>query len=167
MNHRNHDTSDAATMQAIMTALRACYGSLEEPNFSKIYVTLQGDRYRQLLETLRSNGVELTETTDFNDDVSLMLVMDKDQDQVGLSLSGVGPFAALVHQDAEERYHWITRSDAAPTVLASFVAQTVERAGLQLLDRDTVMRTIRMNRADGATEATLYQALFTDTDVIP
>jgi len=24
-----------------------------------------------------------------------------------------------------------------------------------------------MNRADGATEATLYQALFTDSDVIP
>ena len=61
----------------------------------------------------------------------------------------------------------MTQPDKAPTPLAALVAITVERAGFQLLNRDTVMRVIAMNRADGATEATLYQALFTDSDVIP
>jgi hypothetical protein len=36
-----------------------------------------------------------------------------------------------------------------------------------LLDRNTATRVIKMNRADGTTEATLYQALFTDSDRIP
>ncbi len=167
MSHLKHTISGDATMQSIMTALQSCYGSLEDPYFSKIYATLEGDRYRQLIENLRSSGIEVVETTDFNDDVSHQLVAIQAGDEVALGLSGVGPYATLRHLQTDDRSQWITRSDAAPTALASFVAQTVERAGLQLLDRDTVTRTIRMNCADGATQVTLYQALFTDTDVIP
>ena len=37
----------------------------------------------------------------------------------------------------------------------------------QLLDRQLVSRTIRMNWYDGSEEVTIYQALFTDTDRIP
>jgi len=51
--------------------------------------------------------------------------------------------------------------------LAALIATTADRAGFPLLNRDAVMRTIAMNRADGATEVTLSQALLTDSDVIP
>jgi len=37
----------------------------------------------------------------------------------------------------------------------------------QLLDRQLVSRTIRMNWYDDSEEVTIYQALFTDTDQIP
>ncbi len=84
-----------------------------------------------------------------------------------MGLSGVGPFAVLWRRDAEGRNCWVTQSDQAPTPLAALVAQIVERAGLKLLDRATVVRKIRMNRADGTEEATFYQTLFTDTDRIP
>ena len=167
MSQVQHDTSDAATVQAIMAALRSCYGSLDEPNFRKVYARMDSDQYRQLIEALRSSGIGITETTDRNDDVSMQLVVNQAADQVGLALSGVGPFAALLHQDADGRYCWVTRPDDAPTPLATLVATAVKRAGLQLLDRGTVTRTIRMNRADGTAEATLYQALFTDSDRIP
>jgi hypothetical protein len=167
MNQAQHDTSDDAMMQAIMTALRSCYGSLDGPNFRRVYETMDSDRYRRLVETLRSGGNQITETTDPNDDVSIQLVVDHAGDQVGLGLSGVGPFAALLHQDADGRYYWITRPEDAPTPLAALVATVVTRAGFNLLDRDTVAKTIQMSRADGTTEATIYQALFTDTDVIP
>jgi hypothetical protein len=167
MKQPQHGMADDATVQKIMTALRSCYGSLDEPNFRKVYATMDSDHYRQLVEALRSSGAEVTNTTDRNDDVSIHLVMDQAGDQIGLGLSGVGPFAALVHQDADGRYYWVTRPDDAPTPLAALVATAVQRAGFQLLDRATVTKKIRMCRADGTEEATLYQALFTDTDMIP
>jgi hypothetical protein len=167
MSQPQRGISDDATMQKIMTALRSCYGSLDEPNFRKVYATMDSDQYRQLIEALRASGADVAETTDRNDDVSVQLVVDHAGDQIGLALSGVGPFVALLHQDADGRYCWVTRPDDAPTPLAGLVATAVRRAGFQLLDRATVTRKIRMGNADGTQEATLYQALFTDTDVIP
>jgi hypothetical protein len=167
MSQMRNNTSDDATVRAIMTVLRSCYGNLDAPDFRKVYAGMDSDRYRQLIEALRSGGIGITETTDRNDDVSIQLVLDQAGDQVGLGLSGVGPFAALLHQDADGRYCWVTRPDDAPTPLAALVATAVQRAGLQMLDRSTVTKTIRMARADGTAEATLYQALFTDSDRVP
>jgi hypothetical protein len=47
--------------------------------------------------------------------------------------------------------------------LARQVATAVQQAHLRLLDPPTAKRTITMNRA----KATLYQALFTDSDRVP
>ena len=143
-----------------MTTLGECYGSLDEPNFRKVTEKLRSDPYHPLIEALRSSGIEITDTTDLNDDVSIRLVLDRSGDQLGLALSGVGPYAALLHQDAAERYHWVTQPENAPTPLAALVAQTVQRAGFKLLDRRLVSRTIKMSRYDGSEEVTLYQALF-------
>ena len=167
MKHPIHDTSDDATMLAIMTSLRACYGSLDGPNFRKVSETLRSGPYLPLVESLRSSGIEITDTTDLNNDVSVRLVLDRSGKQVGLALSGVGPYAALICWDAAKRYSWVTQLENAPTPLAALVAQTVQHAGFQLLDRSLVCRTIRMNWYDGSEEVTLYQALFTDTDQIP
>ena len=167
MSQVEHDASGDATFQSIMAALTACYGDLAAPNFRKAYAGMESSLHRQLIEDLRAKGIEITETTDQDDDVATHLAAGQGGNEVGLMLSGVGPFAALLHQDGDGRYCWVTRPDKAPTPLAALIATTVERAGFQLLNRDTVTRTIAMNRADGATEATLYQALFTDSDVIP
>jgi len=167
MSQGEHDALGDATFQSIMAALTACYGDLAAPNFRKAYTGMESSLHRQLIENLRAKGIEITETTDQDDDVATHLAAAQDGDEVGLVLSGVGPFAALLHQDSEGRYCWVTQPDKAPTPLAALVAKTVGRAGFQLLNRDTVLRTIAMNRADGAEEATLYQALFTDSDVIP
>jgi hypothetical protein len=167
MSQPQHDTSDDATMQAIMTALRSCYGSLDEPDFRKVTAILENDPYRPLIETLRSSGTEITESMDLNNDVAIHLIVDQAGDQVGLWLSGVGPFATLRQLDSDGRSLWVTGPEDAPTPLAALVATAVQRAGLQLLDRRTVTQKIRMQCFDGETEASLYQALFTDTDRIP
>ncbi len=111
--------------------------------------------------------MDVLDTTDLNSDVSTHLVVSQSDDWVGLGLSGIGPFAALVHQDEDEHYSWVTAPDQGPTPLAKAVAGVVEQAGFLLLTRDVVTRTVKMNSWDGSTEATLYQALFTDTDWIP
>ena len=164
---RLNETSQDPTIQAILSALHACYGSLDEPNFSKVYETLETPHYQGVVDSLRSSRIEIRDTTDLNDDVSLYLALDQSGDQVGLALSGVGPFAALFHQDTEERYSWVTQPENAPTPLAKTVAQTVQGAGFKLLDRALVTQTIPMTWYDGSTEVTLYQALFTDTESIP
>lgn len=161
------NTPDDETVQAVLTALHACYGSLDEPDFRKVYETLREGLYQGVIESLRSSGIEVTDTTDLNNDVSFQLVLDRSGDQVGLALSGVGPFAAVIHQKLGESYSWVTQSEEAPTPLAATVVQTVQQAGFRLLDRNLVSQPIAMSWYDGSTEVTLYQALFTDSDQIP
>lgn len=167
MSQSSKNTSTDAEVQSIMHALTAAYGSLAEPNFSKIYATIADPLHRNLVAKLRGKGVDVLETTDENDDVSTQLVVTRSGDQVYLGLSGVGPFAAVVHQGGDEQGFWVTCPDKGPTPLAKLVATVVEQAGFRLLGRDVVLKTVRMNRPDGSTEVTLYRALFTDTDWVP
>lgn len=157
----------SAKIQPIMDALIASYGSLATPDYGKVYVAMAGSSHRQLIAALRAKGVDVLETTDENDDVSTQLVAAQSGDQVSLGLSGVGPFAAVVHQDGKGQYSWVSQPGKGPTPLAKLVATLVEQAGFRLLDRNVVTGTIKMKRPDGSTEATLYQALFTDSDQIP
>lgn len=153
--------------QKILTALHLCYGSLEEPNFRKVTAALKGGLYPDVIESLRGIGADITDTTDLNDDVAIHLALDRAGDQVGLALSGVGLFAAVLHQDAEARYSWVTHPEKAPTLLAATIARIVQQAGFQLLDRSLVSQSVATNWWDGSTEVTLYQLLFTDNDVTP
>jgi hypothetical protein len=167
MTHPQHDAPPTLIMHAIIVALQACYGDLADPNFQKVSTFLDGNPYQSLISSLKNQGISITETTDLNDDVSVQLIAERDDDEVALELSGVGPFAALRHSETNGRDQWITGADDAPTPLAVLVANIVRRAGFNLLDRTMATKKIRMCRADGTEEATLYQALFTDTDVIP
>ena len=164
---RDSDTLHGNVMEDILTALHACYGRLDEPNFRKVYITLNTAPYQSLIDTLRSDGIDIVDTTGFNDDVSIQLILEKSGDQLSLSLSGVGPFAALIGQDSAQRYFWVTEPAKAPTPLAVTVARMVQQAGFRLLDRSLVIQPIAMTWYDGSTEVLLYQALFTDTDWVP
>ena len=150
-----------------MAALNASYGDLAQPDFREIYAALESPAYRRVASELQAEGFDVIETTDLNDDVAAHLIASRDGDKLGLALSGIGKFAALRHQRDEERSDWVTHSETAPTALAALVARVVEQAGFKLLGRGIVTQRVAMNRADGTTEATLYQALFTDSGVIP
>ena len=167
MNPPLTDAAADVMLRSIMTALVTTCGSLAKPRYEKIYATMAGPVHRNLIAELRRTGMNVLETTDENDDVSTRLVVSRSGDWVGLGLSGIGPFAALIHQDQDEQYSWVTTPDQGPTPLAKTVAELVEEAGFLLLPRDIVTKTVKMNLWDGSTEATLYQALFTDTDRIP
>lgn len=167
MSQSRHDMPADATMQAIMAALRSCYGNLDDPDFRTVTAALRRDPHRPLIDALRLRGIEVAETTDLNDDVSTQLVASQAGDHAALELSAVGPFAIVRHLGADGRSRWVVQPGEALTPLTAFIVTAVARAGFDLLDRSTVSRRIRMRRADGETEATLYQALFTDTDRIP
>ena len=161
------DAAADVMLQSIMTALITTYGSLAEPRYEKIYATMAGPVHRKLIAELRRTGMDVLETTDENDDVSTRLVVSRSGDWVDLGLSGIGPFTALIHRDQDGQHSWVTTPDQGPTPLAKTVAELVEEAGFLLLPWDIVTKTVKMTLWDGSTEATLYQALFTDTDQIP
>lgn len=167
MNQIQRDISGDVTLQSVKYALAACYGSLADPDFRAVHAALRSPMHRHLIEELRAKGLEIIETTDENDDVSNQIVAVLSGDRVSVGLSGVGPFATIIHQAADGRYRWVTGPGKAPTPVAAVVASAVQQAGFRLLDRKTVARSIKMNRADGTRHATLYQALFTDTDRFP
>ncbi len=166
MSHSQNAVQDEL-FRSIMAALDSCYGGLSEPSFSEVSATLRADPHREIQTSLQRKGIVVTDTTDLNNDVSTRLVLDRAGDQVGLALSGVGLFAAVLHQDSEGQYSWLLHPDHAPTSLAADTVRTVQKAGYKLLGRDVVSQSIAMNWYDGSTRATLYQALFTDSDRIP
>jgi hypothetical protein len=162
MSQVQGDRSDEAIVQKIVHALRSCYGRLDDPTFEKVSAKLASRPYKNLISALLASGLTITETTDPNDDVSIQLVASAGSDRVALELSAVGRFAVLRDLDADGRSRWVVRPDDAPTPLAALVANAVKGAGLKLVDRQTAMHRIRMQRADGSGEATL-----TDNDRVP
>jgi hypothetical protein len=158
---------DETTIQKITAALRSSYGDLDNPDFHKVASMLDQDPYRSLIENLRASGVMVTETTDPNDDVSTQLVVSRSGEQVALELSAVGPFGVVRHLREDGCSQWVSKPSETASSLAADVAAIAERAGLRLLDRDTAATKIRMNLTGEDTHATLYQALFTNTDRIP
>ncbi len=157
---------DVDLLQTIMAALHDCYGSLENPNFYRVSEIMRANPYSTVIQSLQGSGITVMDMTDNNDDVSLRLVLNRAGDQVGLALSCVGPFAGVIHQEPGGRYLWVTQPQNAPTPLAATTAQTVQQAGFKLLGLDLVSRLIPMTWYDGSTEVTLYQALFSDSDII-
>lgn len=155
------------TMREIMAALRSCYGDLDSPTFHKVAETLGREDYRPLIEALRASGITVDETTDPNDDVSIQLIATRLGEQAALELSAVGPFAVLRHLGKDGSSRWVTRSVGAPCALAADIAALVERSGLRLLDRDAALIKVGMRLTEDVTQATLYQALFTNTDRVP
>ena len=160
-----HTPNDAAIV-AIIAALDRCYGSRHQPNFAQVSNKLRSNPYGPLIDMLRANGAEIVDLTDLSNDVSIQLVLNSSDDQVGLGLSGVGLYATLLHQNMDGRYAWVTQPNNAPTQLARSVAQAVQRAGFELLSRSLLSQTVEMAWYDGSEEIMLYQALFSDVDVI-
>ena len=156
-----------AILQSIILALEASYGDLSQPNFRKIYTKIEEPAYRQVAENLRSEGIQVSNSTKLNTDVAIHLDVEQGKQDGLVALSGVGLFAAFIWHSIDGQPCWVTQSESAPSALAACIARIVEGAGFTLLDRNTVLQSVDMNRADGTTKATLYQALFTDSDVIP
>ncbi len=50
MSERAQNMPGNAILQSIALALKACYGSLAQPNFSKVYINMKGSAYQRLAE---------------------------------------------------------------------------------------------------------------------
>lgn len=146
--------------------IRERYGSLEQPDFHFVGNESLDGSYEDLISRL-AETFAIEEITDPNDDVSLSYVLRRDGGEWVVQLSLVGPYAVLLR---------LTRG-AAEVVTASvrdlarcerLILEELERSGLKVLDRSTLSRPIPLRLFNTAPDSVrLYQALFTDTDVLP
>ena len=155
------------TMQDIMAALSTCYGDLDSPDFRLAALALDRDPHHRLKDALREGGRSLIETTDPNDDVSTQLVVRAGNEQVAVELSVVGDFAIVRLLRPDGASTWVTGPGDTTSALALHATRLVGRAGLKLLDRGTATTRVKIRVNDDQPTATVYQALFTNTDQVP
>lgn len=155
------------TLQDIMAALRVCYGDLDNPDFRMAALALDRDPHRRLKDALREGGRSLVETTDPNDDVSTQLVVRAGNEQVAVELSVVGDFAIVRLLRPDGTSVWVTGPGDTTSSLALHAMRLVTRAGLKLLDRATAATKVRIRVNEDQPTSTVYQALFTNTELVP
>lgn len=141
------------------------YGDLANPNFEFVRKNLAQPRYQTVVENL-SKVCRLRDETDPNNDVSFGYVLERDREKLFLQLSMIGPYFCLFRI-----------LDAGPiladgtTTESSLEKQTIdilESLNLSRVDVDLLKQPVALKLFNTSPERTcFYNALFSDTDVLP
>lgn len=155
------------TVEGIFAHVSDRYRSLEAPRFSFVEEALDTNPYLSLLHRVGEH-FDCTEDTDPNDDVSFGYVLRKESRVWVLRLSMVGPYAVVLRRRGDEAMEVIADECGDIVEEEERLLRLLEAEGLTTLDRDTLLRPIPLRLSNTAPEQVrLYQALFTDTDVVP
>lgn len=152
--------------KALIQLVAARYGSLDAPTYWWTHSAFEAKPYEAIVGELRSK-YKVKDLTDPNDDVSTFLrvaILGRAEWQVWLSL--VGPFAAVTRGDPTGARVVSGRDggDLDDQALLGVLAG----AEIEVLCRGVLETTIDMpmfNAEPG--EVTLFNALFTDADLLP
>jgi len=154
-------------LNTIRRDVSKAYGSFEEPNFAFVSEAIANQPYRHLLAAL-STIFSITVDMDPNYDVGWLFNLDgPNGEPVGLWLSMVGPYAVLIRTIGQNQYTIV--EPATPTTQNERnVLDMLEKFGVHALDRKTLEAPIHLALFNAAPEnVRFFQALFTDTDVLP
>lgn len=144
----------------------ARYGSLENPEFSFVRESLSARPYDSLISDIK-NVLDVEEDTDPNDDVSFGLIMRSKGRHLVLRLSMVGRYAVLLRSKDDTSYDVVESSSTASAEERAIVS-LLQNFDVELLDRETLVAQIPLALSNtSAEDCRVYQALFTDTDVLP
>ena len=141
------------------------YGSLDEPYFGTIQAAYETRPYAEVERALREH-FEVTEDTDFNTDVSVVLIAQGASGRWILYLSLIGPYAA-VNRGHEGPWCEVVVPPGVPGEEADVFA-ILAAANIAVLPRDVLEMPTELRRdLTDPTSANLFQALFVDLDVLP
>lgn len=151
----------------IIAFIRDKYGSLESPNFSFVEDAISRQPYQALIRRL-SRVFSVEEDTDPNDDVSFMYVLTSGRRQWLLRMSMLGPYAVLFRLNDEDEPElvwddWQATSDSEKEALGILSDMGIRVMSLEEL---SLRVPLTLFNADPG-NVRVYQALFTDTDVLP
>ncbi|MFY0577710.1 hypothetical protein ACN28S_28415 [Cystobacter fuscus] len=155
-------------MKEIIDVIRSVYGSFENPDFHFVSEALRQRPYKQIASHLE-RMFKTEEDTDANDDVSFGYILrGHGQQEWVLRLSMVGPYAVVLRLSGNGSAEVV--SPGAPTLeeQALKLLQVLSAQGIQVLSQDELMRpvTLSLYNTDPG-NVRIYQALFSDTDVLP
>ncbi|QSB14630.1 hypothetical protein JQS43_24730 [Natronosporangium hydrolyticum] len=144
--------------------LTRMFGSTPEPDYRLLREALASGPYQELIAALAARFT-VDEDTDPNFDHGRCLLLQDDPQLWALDLSAVGPFAAF----GRVELGW-TRviEPGQPDLDAAeqWVIAQLAAHDLRLLDRDVLELPVPLRLAHAA-DPRVYQALFSDTDLLP
>jgi hypothetical protein len=151
----------------MLSQIRSQYGSLETPNFSFVNEAISGRPYEEVIAEI-GKYFTVEEDTDPNNDVSFGYFIVRNRQQWILRLSMIGPYAMLLRQNGVEKYQVLSTTLEDLTGFEKQIIEVISEKGINLLDREAMSKPIAIRLFNTKEEnARVYQALFTDSDVLP
>ena len=160
--------SDDGLLSEIRAAILSTYGSLEDPDFHRLQPSLHAPPFAELAADLRRNFT-LDDDTDSNTDVARMLVLKQGPRSWSIWLSLAGPYACILRIN---RQHSAMTSELVeqpgPVPGEAELFKVVSAHGFRMLPRAVLEAPVQLRLwATEPENVRVYQALFSDTDVLP
>ncbi len=141
------------------------YKSLEYPDYSFVNKAISSRPYDSLIQQIKSL-FEVEEITDSNDDVSFRYLLSKSKNQWVIELSMLGLYAAVLRLSDVMPIKVVTQnaSDHDEQKIFSLLLESQ----FEILEQQELEHPFSIKLSNTEPEnACIYQALFTDTDVLP
>ena len=155
----------AQDIQMLSETIKRTYMSLEQPDFSFVSKAISSRPYESLIQQIRSL-FEVEELTDSNDDVSFRYLLSKSKNQWVVELSMLGRYATVLRI-----------SEVGPIRIVTQNTSVQEEQKIFALLMENQFKTLEQHESEqpfplrlSNTEpenVCIYQALFSDTDVLP
>jgi len=155
-------------MEDVITRIQSIYKSLEHPDFHFVAESLRRQPYDITIKQIKQT-FEMEEDTDANDDVSFgYLLRSTDQQEWILRLSMVGPYAVVLRLSEGELPEVIFPGKHSLTGQELKLFQLLSAQGIRVLSQAELMHPVALTLYNtDPSNVRLYQALFSDTDVLP
>lgn len=142
-------------------AIDTAYGSRLEPRFNFVSAKHARHAYAAVLREL-SHRFEVLDTTDENDDVSLVLALKRDRKTYTLYLSMVGRFATMLDSE-HAKLRFIDEEAARTDEDMAYVAEVLRTSEVRLLNSELLRQSVDLRLPDES-RTTLFRALFSAVD---
>ncbi|WP_139334181.1 MULTISPECIES: hypothetical protein [Acidiphilium] len=147
----------------IITDILGAYRDLTNPDFSWVIQKYQSQPYKKNIISMIEHGFSVDEETDLNEDVSVNLYVQKDEEHYVLKLSLVGKYAVLFRADLQGIYHILSYEDIESSHALRLLTKNFARDEITFLDASIIELPIGLHLFNTEIEdTTFYNALFAD-----
>jgi len=161
-------------INAINRDVLRAYGSLDEPNFDFEREERRQRRYEPFLRDLAAillldvwGFFTIANTTDLNSDHGFVFVIQSGGEW-RLQLSFVGPYAVLMRLRNREILEVVDSDNPKNCVTERQVIRLLANHGISLLNKENLELSVGLKLFDTEPQnVRVYQALFSDSDVLP
>ncbi len=155
----------SGNQRVFLEVIERNYKSLTQPDFSFVDKAISSKPYGMLIEKLR-DFFEVEELTDSNDDVGFRYVVSKSNDHWIIELSMLGRYAAVFRISKAGRTEFVSPDTTVPeemNIISLLLGDQFEILGQDELELSVALKLFNAEPEN----VCLYQALFSDVDVLP
>lgn len=153
-------------LESIHANILSSYKSLDNPEFHFVGKAMEDNVYSRVVDQL-SSSFSIDDQTDENVDVSFFYDLRSSEGEWVLRLSMVGSYAMLLRIERGGKAK-IVSGEGVVLPAEKNIISILEGNGVELLDQQALKMPLRIKLFNTAREdAKIYQAMFSDTDVLP